>query len=256
MMTEDPGKTKEVSTPTLICLIMGPLALLVAGGFFASAYIDYGNIANTPILSIAALKDQIGSEKPVRLQVEAIGEPALQAPNGEQLAFEYVEIVHTSRTGKTAEDKVDYVGWAPESFWVSDGKDKIEVMPEGITQDNINVRGRENISDKGVVAGTLGQVIPSVIHDNLKLNKWLGQRIKVCTIAKGDKLTIVAAVGQKDSVPVLKKASGRGLWVSNKSPEEVAARSKKTMLISGVAIPIALILTVLGIFGLCKKRSK
>lgn len=253
-MKDSPAGSGRISTPTLICLIMGPLALIVSGGFLASSYIDYNNVANTPIDTIATLKDKIGSEKPLRLQVEAIGEPALQAPNGEQLAFEYIEIVHTSRTGKTSEDKVDFVDWAPKTFWVSDGKDKIEVMPEGITQDNLNVRGRESISDKGVVAGTLGQLIPAVIHENLKLNKWLGQRIKVCTIAKGDKLTILAAVGQKDSQPVLQKAAGRGLWVSTKSPEEVAEKSKMTMMISGAVLLIATLLSVFGVIGLCKKK--
>ncbi len=247
--------TDKRATILVLCLTFGILAMVIGGCIYWGASVDYNNVVNTPIVPIAELKQHAGTNQPVRIQAVAIGEPTFTTPSGEQIAFEYVEVTHDERHGNNRDTITDYKGWIPSELWVSDGKDKLRVLPESITQDNLDVRGRVAFSSKGEFDEKLKSVILPQFLKDIRTGRH-GQEIKACTIAKGANLNIVGAVSATSDGVVVHKAPNRGLWVSVKSADEVASKAKQSMLYSAIAIGIGAIVVIAALAFYIKSKMR
>ncbi|MEW5931697.1 MAG: hypothetical protein AB1941_29865 [Gemmatimonadota bacterium] len=193
-------------------------------------------LAEAPEVKLSELAAHEG--KVVRVKAKLRGEPALQAANGEALAFQTVTITHeeSSGVGEDREDRTvtDYAQFAPTAVVAVDGDAAAGVVPASVDLRFVPERFSGSTGARGEFPAAASSLLPAGVFAGLPERGYTD--LSVRAIGQDQEVTIHGVVRMVEGTPVLDAPEGAPFVVSPMPFDEVlkeAGRSGALNLVFG-----------------------
>ena len=204
-------------------LLTGLVVLVLAG--FGLAMVGTGSgerrLAEAPEVRLSELAAHEG--KTVRVKAKLRGEPALQAPNGEALAFQTVTITHeeSSGVGADREEKTvtDYAQFAPTTLVAVDGGAAVGIVPGAVDLRFIPERFSGQTGANGQLPAGASSLVPTTVFADLPDRGYTD--LSVRAIGQDQEVTIHGTVKLVEGQPVLDAPDGIPFVISPMPFEQV-----------------------------------
>lgn len=195
------------------------LFLGVAGAGMVVRGMADRKLDDAPTVALSELAAHAGET--VRVRARVSGEPAIQSPGGERLAFQAVTVTHTESSGSgedySEKTVTDYARTAPEILLASDGGTTVGVLTQGVDLRFVPERFRGPLGSEG----TLPPAAASVVSSSFTSLPERGADLSVRAIADGAEVSILGTVQVVDGQAVLQAADGVPFVVTPLPFEEV-----------------------------------
>lgn len=182
-------------------------------------------LAEAPEVKVSELAAHEG--KNVRVRARLRGEPALQAANGEALAFQTVTITHeeSSGVGQDREEKTvtDYAQFAPTAVIAVDGDAAVGVVPSSVDLRFVPERFSGSTGARGELPAAASSLLPAGVFADLPQRGHTD--LSVRAIAQDQEVTIHGAVRMVEGTPVLDAPEGIPFVVSPMPFDQVVAEA-------------------------------
>lgn len=196
-------------------------------------------LAEAPEVKLSELAAHAG--KNVRVRAKLRGEPALQAPSGEALAFQAVTITHEESSGvgqdRTEETVTDYAQFAPTTVIAVDGAAAAGIVPAAVDLRFVPERFSGATGAGGQLPAAASSLLPAGVFTGLPERGYTD--LSVRAIGQDQEVTIHGAVKLVDGQPVLDAPEGVPFVISPMPFDQVvkeAGRSGVINLVFGWAL--------------------
>ncbi len=211
--------------------------LLTAGAVLVMAVFGLGMLATgsgehmlaeAPEVKLADLAAHAG--KAVRVRARLQGEPPLQAPNGDALAFQAVTITHEESSGvgedRRDETVVDYDRYAPTALVLVDGAAAVGVVPAGVDLRFVPERFSGSTGADGQLPAGASSLLPAGVFTELPARG--STDLTVRAIGQDQEVTVHGTVEVVGGVPVLRAPEGAPFVVSPMPFDEVLEQAERS----------------------------
>lgn len=211
--------------------------LLTAGAVLLMAVVGLGmlasgsgerRLAEAPEVKLSELAAHAGRN--VRVKAKLRGEPALQAPGGDALAFQAVTISHEESSGvgqdRTEETVVDYAQFAPTTLIAVDGAAAVGIVPASVDLRFVPERFSGSTGADGQLPPAASSLLPAGVFTELPERGHAD--LSVRAIAQDQEVTIHGTVRMVEGQPVLDAPDGVPFVVSPMPFDEVLEQAERS----------------------------
>lgn len=232
---------KKLMGGVLNFVLLALVVLVMAGTGLGLVATGSGErrLAEAPEVPLADLAAHDGST--VRVRAKLLGEPGLQAPSGEVLAFQAVTITHEESSGvgedRTEETITDYARFAPTVLVATDGTVAVGILPEGVDLRFVPERFSGATGAGGQLPAAASSLVPAEVFTELPDRGFTD--LSVRAIGQEQEVTVHGTVQLVDGQPVLRAPADVPFVISPMPFDEVlkqAGRSGVLNLVFGWAL--------------------
>lgn len=182
--------------------------------------------ARAPEVTVADLREHMGSGQPVRLRARAVALPPVEAPNGKALAFESLVITHEETRGTGADQtrsvETDYDRLQPAELWLSEGEEAVRLDVAGLDLRFVPELAAGKTSARGALPAEAAAWLAAGFTE---LPDRTGLDYSLRGIEDGAEVTVYGTVEAVDGLPVLRSPGAGELFVLSSLPATELARA-------------------------------